>query len=436
MSFSSFGLRAELLQSIAQEGYTEPTPVQQRAIPLVLEGADIMAAAQTGTGKTAAFALPILHRLSQTRASERRVRVRALVLTPTRELAAQVAQSFTDYGRHLHLKTGLVFGGVAMVPQIEMLRRGVDVLVATPGRLLDHAGHGAVDLGSVEILVLDEADRMLDMGFVRDIRRILALLPPLRQNLLFSATFPPDVRMLAREMMRNPVTVDVERPTLEAPVEQIVHPVDRARKRAVLAHLLKTRDWAAVLVFVRTKHQADRLADALAREGIPAAAIHGDKSQNARTRALSEFKAGKVRVLVATDLASRGLDIAQLPCVVNYEMPSSPEDYVHRIGRTGRAGRPGLAISLVAIEEHAALRDVERLLRHELPLAELPGFEPSVPLTLRGPARAGSATTAEVSESAIAPASAAGQAESGFRPHPVRRPASRPRSFSPSPRRR
>ncbi|PKN24850.1 MAG: ATP-dependent RNA helicase RhlE [Deltaproteobacteria bacterium HGW-Deltaproteobacteria-22] len=384
MSFSSLGLRAELLQAITEEGYTVPTPVQSQTIPIVLSGKDVMAGAQTGTGKTAAFALPILQILSENRPLGRRPRLRALVLTPTRELAAQVAESFKDYGRHLPLTTGLVFGGVGIGPQIEQLRRGVDVLVATPGRLLDHAGQKTVDLSAVEILVLDEGDRMLDMGFVRDIRRIINLLPKLRRNLLFSATFPDEIRRLAEDMMNSPVRIDIERKTLDADlVNQRVHPVDRDKKRAALSHLIRTEEWSQVLVFARTKHGANRLADLLTRDGLPAAAIHGNKSQGARTMALSDFKTGRARILVATDLASRGLDIEQLPCVVNYELPQVPEDYVHRIGRTGRAGKTGLAVSLVSIEEHGMLLDIEKLLQHDIPQVVITGFEPAVPFVIR-----------------------------------------------------
>ena len=413
MSFSSLGLRAELLQAITEEGYTVPTPVQLQTIPVVLSGKDVMAGAQTGTGKTAAFALPILQLLSENRPLGRRPRLRALVLTPTRELAAQVAESFRDYGRHLPLTTGLVFGGVGIGPQIEQLRRGVDVLVATPGRLLDHAGQKTVDLSAVEILVLDEGDRMLDMGFVRDIRRIIHMLPPMRRNLLFSATFPEEIRRLAEEMTNNPVRIDIERKTLDADlVNQFVHPVDRDKKRAALSHLIRTKEWSQVLVFARTKHGANRLADQLTRDGLPAAAIHGNKSQGARTLALSDFKTGRARILVATDLASRGLDIEQLPCVVNYELPQVPEDYVHRIGRTGRAGKTGLAISLVSIEEHGMLLDIEKLVKHEIPQEVIAGFEPAVPFAIRP-------------RNAPAPG------------RPVRG-SGRPsvRSFSPSPRRR
>ncbi|MBU1411062.1 DEAD/DEAH box helicase [Myxococcota bacterium] len=384
MSFSSLGLRAELLQAITEEGYTVPTPVQSQTIPIVLSGKDVMAGAQTGTGKTAAFALPILQILSENRPLGRRPRLRALVLTPTRELAAQVAESFKDYGRHLPLTTGLVFGGVGIGPQIEQLRRGVDVLVATPGRLLDHAGQKTVDLSAVEILVLDEGDRMLDMGFVRDIRRIINLLPKLRRNLLFSATFPDEIRRLAEDMMNSPVRIDIERKTLDADlVNQRVHPVDRDKKRAALSHLIRSEEWSQVLVFARTKHGANRLADQLTRDGLPAAAIHGNKSQGARTMALSDFKTGRARILVATDLASRGLDIEQLPCVVNYELPQVPEDYVHRIGRTGRAGKTGLAVSLVSIEEHGMLLDIEKLLKHDIPQEVIIGFEPAVPFVIR-----------------------------------------------------
>ncbi len=384
MSFTTLGLRAELLQSIQEEGYEEPTPVQSQAIPHVLAGRDVMAGAQTGTGKTAAFALPILQRLSMNRASARRPKVRALILSPTRELAVQISDSFSAYGNHLNLSTGLVYGGVAIGPQITQLKRGVDILVATPGRLLDHAGQNTVDLSGVEILVLDEADRMLDMGFIRDIRRILRMLPPLRQNLLFSATFPDEIRRLSDELLRDPVAVEIERKTLAAElVAQKVIQVNQVQKRFVLAHLIRQEDWKQVLVFCRTKHGANRLADQLTRDGLPSAAIHGNKTQGARTLALSDFKKGKARILVATDLASRGLDIDDLPCVVNYDLPHVPEDYVHRIGRTGRAGRNGLAVSLVCLEEYSLLMGIQKLLQQEIPRETVQGFEPEVPFISR-----------------------------------------------------
>ena len=376
MLFSDLGLAPELLRAISEEGYTQPTPIQRQAIPAVLAGGDLLAAAQTGTGKTAAFTLPILHMLHGASAASNGL-ARVLVLVPTRELAAQVAESVRTYGRYLPLRTVVLFGGVGINPQIDALRKGVDVLVATPGRLLDHVQQGTVKLSGIQMLVLDEADRMLDMGFIRDIRRVFAVLPKQRQNLLFSATFSSDIRGLAESLLRNPVSVDVApRNTAAELVEQRVHPVDKSRKTALLAHLVKSGDWRQVLVFTRTKHGANRLADQLARQGIETAAIHGNKSQNARTRALADFKAGSVRVLVATDIAARGIDIDQLPHVINHELPNVPEDYVHRIGRTGRAGAEGEAISLVSSDERAYLKDIQRLLKREIPSSVVPGFEP------------------------------------------------------------
>jgi len=376
MSFDSLGLSAELVRAVADQGYTEPTPIQRQAIPLILEGRDIMAGAQTGTGKTAGFTLPLLQRLGSAAPQGRR-KVRALILTPTRELAAQVGESVTTYGRHLPLKSTVIFGGVSINPQIERLRRGVDILVATPGRLLDHLGQGTLDLSGVEVLVLDEADRMLDMGFIHDIRKVLARLPAQRQNLLFSATFSEEIKRLADGILHAPVLVEVAaRNTASELVAQVIHPVDRVRKRELLSSLIGTNDWRQVLVFTRTKHGANRLAEQLERDGISAAAIHGNKSQGARTRALSGFKQGSTRVLVATDIAARGLDIDQLPHVVNFELPNVAEDYVHRIGRTGRAGNEGEAVSLVCVDEHQLLRNIERLLKRELPRHVVPGFEP------------------------------------------------------------
>jgi ATP-dependent RNA helicase RhlE len=377
MSFDSLGLQAELLRAVRDEGYTAPTPIQQQAVPEILAGRDVLAGAQTGTGKTAAFTLPMLQRLAAQPISGRR-RIRALVLVPTRELAAQVADNIATYGRYLpQLKAAVIFGGVSINPQIDTLRRGVDILVATPGRLLDHAQQRTVDLSGVETLVLDEADRMLDMGFIRDIRRVIALLPQQRQNLLFSATFSDEIRALARGLLAEPVQVEVARRNTPAElVRQVVHPVDRGRKRELLAQLMHHGDWRQVLVFTRTKHGANRLAQQLERDGISAAAIHGNKSQGARTRALADFKAGSVRALVATEVAARGLDIDQLPHVVNFELPHVPEDYVHRIGRTGRAGSEGEAVSLVCVDEHRLLADIERLLGRDIPRRAVAGFEP------------------------------------------------------------
>jgi ATP-dependent RNA helicase RhlE len=365
---------------VREQGYTDPTPIQAQAIPVVLAGRDLLGAAQTGTGKTAGFALPILQLLSRgANASHSPARhpVRVLIITPTRELAAQVEQDVRTYGKFVQIKSSLVYGGVGMQPQIDALRRGVDILVATPGRLLDHVQQKTVDLRQVEILVLDEADRMLDMGFIHDIRRILALLPAKRQNLLFSATFPDEIRKLAGSFMKDPVTVEVARRNTPAElVAQVAHPVDAGRKRELLAHLVKSNDWRQVLVFVKTKHGANRLAQQLVREGVEADAIHGNKSQNARTRALADFKAGEMRVLVATDIAARGLDIEALPHVVNYDMPHVPEDYVHRIGRTGRAGVEGEAVSLVSHEDRPLLAAIERLINKKVESKIIAGFEP------------------------------------------------------------
>ena len=370
MTFESFGLRPELLRALADRGYTTPTPVQSHAIPGVLAGRDMLAGAQTGTGKTAAFTLPILDRLSR---AGRAARPRALVLVPTRELAAQVAESVRHYGTHLPLRSAVIFGGVGMQPQIDALRRGVDIVVATPGRLLDHAGQRTVDLGAIEVLVLDEADRMLDMGFIHDIKRVLRLLPAQRQNLLFSATYSNEIRELAQRLLHDPLEVEVARRNAAVDsVEQRVFRIDKDRKRALLSHLIREGQWAQVLVFTRTKHGANRLTKQLETDGIGAAAIHGNKSQTARTRALADFKGGRITALVATEVAARGLDIKELPYVVNYELPNVPEDYVHRIGRTGRAGATGKAVSLVASDESGLLRDIERVLGRRLETVELP----------------------------------------------------------------
>jgi len=377
MSFHTFGLSAELLRAVAEQGYRDPTPVQNRAIPPILEGRDVLAAAQTGTGKTAGFTLPLLQLLSAQSPRSGGRAVRTLILAPTRELAAQVEESVRTYGKYLPVRSAAIFGGVRISPQMEQLRRGVDILVATPGRLLDHVARRTVDLSRVEILVLDEADRMLDMGFIRDIRKILSLLPPRRQNLLFSATFTHEIRELANSFLSSPIRIEaadgVAPPEL---VSQVIHPVDRGRKSALLSFLIGTGNWKQVLVFTRTKRGADRLSRRLGQDGIRAAAIHSDKSQNERTRTLLSFKRGTVRVLVATDLASRGLDIDQLPHVVNFELPLVAGDYVHRIGRTGRAGNQGDAISLVCTEERQQLNDIERLLRRDIPKVLIAGYEP------------------------------------------------------------
>ena len=376
------------MQAVASKGYSVPSPIQLQCIPAVLEGRDVMAAAQTGTGKTAGFTLPMLERLRHG-AHARGGVVRGLVLTPTRELAAQVGENVAAYGRYLDLRSDVVFGGVKINPQINRLKAGADVLVATPGRLIDLQQQGALRLDQVEILVLDEADRMLDMGFIRDIRRLLALMPPHRQNLLFSATFSRPIKALAHSLLHNPVQLQVTPENRTATtVEHLLHPCDMGRKPELLIHLIASLNWQQVLVFARTKHGANRMADKLTEAGMAAAAIHGNKSQGARTRALAGFKSGELRVLVATDLAARGIDIHQLPHVVNLDLPNQAEDYVHRIGRTGRAGHPGHAISLVAAEEQELLRAIERLIGSRLPREEVPGFEPTVlnapPLDLSG----------------------------------------------------
>ena len=382
MSFSSLGLRAELNRAVSEKGYSAPTPIQQQAIPLILQGRDIMGGAQTGTGKTAGFTLPLLQRLMAAdntgkAAGKSRRPVRALVLTPTRELAAQVAESVVTYGRHLPLRSTVIYGGVSINPQKQKLLRGVDILVATPGRLLDHVGQRSVDLSRVDILVLDEADRMLDMGFIRDIRKVLALVPEHKQTLMFSATFSKEIKQLSHELLKSPALVEVaQRNTTADRVTQVIHPVDKNRKRELLSYLVGSNNWQQVLVFTRTKHGANRLSDQLHRDGISADAIHGNKSQGARTRALSQFKSGKTRVLVATDIAARGLDISQLPHVVNYELPNVAEDYIHRIGRTGRAGNEGEAMSLVCVDEMGLLKDIERLIKREIPREVITGFEP------------------------------------------------------------
>jgi ATP-dependent RNA helicase RhlE len=376
MSFAELGLAEPLVRAVTEHGYTQPTPIQAQAIPAVLKGGDLLAGAQTGTGKTAGFTLPMLQRLNGGKRPAPR-HVRALVLAPTRELAAQVNESVVTYGKYLKLSSEVVFGGVNINPQIQKLSRGVDILVATPGRLLDLMQQGALNLSAVEILVLDEADRMLDMGFIRDIRKVLAVLPPKRQNLLFSATFADEIKALADSLLNQPQTIEVARrnSTVEV-IGQKIHPVDRDKKHQLLAHLITEHNWFQVLVFTRTKHGANRLAEQLGKSGISAMAIHGNKSQAARTRALSEFKSGKLQALVATDIAARGIDIDQLPFVVNFDLPNVPEDYVHRIGRTGRAGATGEAVSLVCVDERDLLRDIERFIKREIPREVIAGFEP------------------------------------------------------------
>ncbi len=380
MSFTSLGLSDPILKAVAEKGYDSPSPIQAKAIPAILEGQDVMAAAQTGTGKTAGFTLPILELLSRGQCAQAN-QVRTLILTPTRELAAQVGESVATYGKNLPLRSTVVFGGVKINPQMMKLRQGVDVLVATPGRLLDLYNQGAVKFKQLEVLVLDEADRMLDMGFIHDIKKIIAKLPAQRQNLLFSATFSDDIRRLAKGLVNNPVEISVSpRNTTVKSVTQWICPVDKSSKSKLLTHLIKDNEWGQVLVFSRTKHGANRLAKHLDAKGVPAAAIHGNKSQGARTRALADFKAGSVQVLVATDIAARGLDIDQLPQVVNFDLPNVPEDYVHRIGRTGRAGATGQAVSLVSADEFKQLADIERLIQELLPRKLVEGFEPVHPL--------------------------------------------------------
>ena len=373
-TFADLGLADSLLRAIADAGYTAPTPIQAQAIPRVLAGGDLLAAAQTGTGKTAGFTLPILHMLLAKPIELRKPgRPRVLILTPTRELTAQVEESVKTYGVHTKISSMVIFGGVNINPQISALRKPIDILVATPGRLLDHCQQRTVDLSGVEILVLDEADRMLDMGFIRDIRKILAMLPRQRQNLLFSATFSDEIRELSKGVLNNASEVSVAaRNTTAERVDQTVHMVDQAHKRDILSHIIRESGWHQVLVFTRTKHGANRLAEKLVKDGLSASAIHGNKSQAARTRALDDFKKGKVAVLVATDIAARGLDIDQLPQVVNFELPNIPEDYVHRIGRTGRAGAAGSAVSLVDSSEIKYLKAIERVIKKQIPQLPAP----------------------------------------------------------------
>ena len=387
MSFDKLGLSDPILKAISDKGYSTPSPIQAKAIPPVLDGKDVMAAAQTGTGKTAGFTLPILHMLSSGERAKPN-NTRTLILTPTRELAAQIQESVETYGKHLPLKSTVVFGGVKINPQMMKLRKGVDILVATPGRLLDLYGQNAIRFDQLEVLVLDEADRMLDMGFIHDIRKILKLLPSQRQNLMFSATFSNDIRKLAKSIVNNPVEVSVAPPNTTAEkVEQRIHPVDKKRKAALLTKLIKDNSWYQVLVFTRTKHGANKLTKQLDKSGINAAAIHGNKSQGARTKALAEFKKGKIQILVATDIAARGLDINQLPQVVNFDLPNVPEDYVHRIGRTARAGKEGCAVSLVSADEHKQLCDIERLIKTQLPREYIDDFEPDHDVPESGPNR-------------------------------------------------
>ncbi len=377
MTFESLGLSTALVKAVEKKGYTEPSPIQEKAIPLVIEGKDVLASAQTGTGKTAGFTLPMLHRLVVHNKWKRRP-IRALVLTPTRELAAQVYENVREYSEYLDIRSMVIFGGVNQKPQIRALRSGVDVLVATPGRLLDLQNQGALSLGKIEFLVLDEADRMLDMGFLRDIKKILQLVPKERQTLLFSATFSPEIKSFASSILKNPVAVEAapENTTAEKVIQK-VYRVDKSKKTELVIKLISEGKWKQVLVFTRTKHGANRLTEKMNKSGVTAAAIHGNKSQNARTKALSGFKTNKIRVLVATDIAARGLDIPLLPHVINFELPNIPEDYVHRIGRTGRAGASGEALSLVCGEEREYLKSIERLLGEKMEVDFIEGFEPS-----------------------------------------------------------
>ena len=391
MSFNKLGLSTALLKAIQDKGYTKPSEIQKEAIPEILKGNDILAGAQTGTGKTAAFALPILHTLQNAESKRRRVRV--LVLVPTRELASQVGESFRDYGSNLRFRTSILYGGVSINTQIDKIKKGVDIVVATPGRLLDHLNQKTLNLFELETFVLDEADRMLDMGFIRDIKKILKYLPEEKQNLLFSATFPNEIKSLADSLLNSPKRIQVKSNNSTADkVEQVVYPVDKSRKRELLSHCIKEENWFQVLVFSRTKHGANKLAQQLNKEGIDADALHGNKSQAQRTRALKDFKDSKTQVLVATDIAARGIDISLLPHVVNFDLPYVPEDYIHRIGRTARAGQEGKAISLVSADEHKLLFDIEKLLKSPIPRETIIGFEPTQNLSTdapksRGPSR-------------------------------------------------
>jgi len=427
MTFSALGLSDEIVRAVTERGYTEPTPIQAQAIPVVLGGGDLLAGAQTGTGKTAGFTLPILQRLTASaKPTTGKAPIRALVLIPTRELAAQVEESVRDYGKYMKLSSMTMIGGVNINPQIARLKTRVDILVATPGRLLDHVQQRTVDLSQVEILVLDEADRMLDMGFIRDIKKILALLPKQRQNLLFSATFSDEIKALADGLLTKPALIEVARRNATAElIEQRIYPVDRERKRELLTKLIKENNWHQVLVFTRTKHGANKLAEQLDKDGITAMAIHGNKSQAARTRALAEFKSGKLQVLCATDIAARGIDISELPHVVNFELPNVAEDYVHRIGRTGRAGSEGEASSLVCIDEKKLLNDIERLIKRDIPVVQIPGFEPDPRIKAEpilngqnrgqggGQGRGQSAPRAGGGRAPSAPRAGGGQARSG-----------------------
>ncbi len=377
MSFTKLGLNNHILKAIKEQGYTKPTPIQSQAIPVILQKKDILAGAQTGTGKTAGFTLPLLELLSRSKKTDTKRKIKALILTPTRELTAQVAQSVELYGKYLPYKTATIFGGVKINPQINKLKKGVDIVIATPGRLLDHISQKTINLRDVEFLILDEADRMLDMGFINDIKKVLAVLPKQKQTLLFSATYSDAIKKLSDKLLNSPALIEVARRNTSAEIiKQAVYHVDKLRKRELLSHLIKDGKWKQVLVFTRTKHGANRLTGQLEKDGISASAIHGNKSQNARTKALAEFKDGKISVLVATDIAARGIDIDQLPHVVNYELPNVSEDYVHRIGRTGRAGNKGEAISLVCVDEDEFLTNIEKLIKKDIPKVWLKGFKP------------------------------------------------------------
>ena len=377
MTFKELGLSDSILKAIKEQGYDTPTPIQTKAIPTIIKGKDVLGAAQTGTGKTAGFTLPLLERLSQKKPPMAKKQIRALVLTPTRELAAQVAQSISDYGKFTPYRSTVVFGGVGINPQLATIRKGVDIVIATPGRLLDIASQKGIDFSRLEFLVLDEADRMLDMGFIHDIKKLIKLMPKNRQTLLFSATFSSEIKALASGMLNSPTLIEVAKENTTAnQISQVVHLVDKTRKRELLSQLIKTKDWRQVLVFTRTKHGANKLTKELEEYGISASAIHGNKSQGARTKALASFKANEIRVLVATDIAARGIDIDQLPHVVNYELPNVPEDYVHRIGRTGRAGESGEAVSLVCVDEHKLLRDIEKFINSDINKVDIEAFRP------------------------------------------------------------
>ena len=428
MTFSTLGLSEPILRAVLEQGYTTPTPIQADAIPAVLRGADLLASAQTGTGKTAGFMLPLLQRLSsQPRAKSNHASV--LILAPTRELAAQIHESAVQYGKYLNIRSAVVFGGVKINPQMQRLRGGVEILIATPGRLMDLFQQRAVRLDEVNTLVLDEADRMLDMGFIHDIKRIIGHLPKKRQTLLFSATFSSEICQLAKAFLKNPVEISVTpRNAAAVSVDQIIHPVDKAQKAALLSHLIRNASWAQALVFSRTKHGANKLVKLLALDGIEAMAIHGNKSQSQRTKALADFKAGKMHILVATDIAARGIDIDELPMVVNFDLPDVAEDYVHRIGRTGRAGAVGSAISLVCADEIKQLAAIEKLIKRALTRVEVEDFEPkhSVPLSVSG--ASGRSTNGRGRSQGAKPASSSSRHRSSNTRTPQRENASRSRS--------